>query len=120
MTAGAGPESWRAPLADASIHPAGFVPGLLGDSLDSRLERGGAARRRATGLRGHELRHVALDLHLARHERLHPGRRITRHKDLLGGPVVGGHLPVSAVSVPDPPVAPSLLRAHVQMTLGPE
>jgi len=45
----------------------------------------------------HQLGHVALDLDLAGHERLHPGLLVAGDEHVLGGAVVGGEGDVGVV-----------------------
>ena len=68
-----------------------IVLDLRGDLRRGRID--------GAGLHGHELRHVALDLDLAGHERLHAGLRVALDQDRLGGHVVEGHGQVGTVEV---------------------
>ena len=47
----------------------------------------------------HQLGEIALDLHLALHERLHPGLRVAADEDVAGGHVVGGEREVGVGGV---------------------
>src|SRR4051794_10015837 len=55
---------------------------LLSDLFDAGRDLLGG-RVWCAGLHGHELRHVALHLDLAGHERLHPGLRVALDEDRL-------------------------------------
>ena len=98
----------------------GLIVGLI-DQIVISLIFSASATAAGVGwrlLHGHHLGHVALDLDLAGHERLHPGLRVLLHEDGLGGVVVDGHGEVGVLELAEVEVDLAVGGVHEDPDVG--